>query len=134
MFTKLAIMTYPEIPKHILFTIGYLLVVGILWVGFSVNAVVAVDHYAFEKNDLSVSQALVAQGNLVSHKSTLIVSEYSIPLWRWFYQTDFESTFWCAVFFVLFSSTILGRSYIVNREHYYSILLNWIKSIQASTS
>lgn len=134
MFTKLAIMTYPEIPKHILFTVGCLLVFGILWVSLSVKAVSVVDHYVFEKNDLSVNRMLVAQGNLVSHKSMLIVSESGIPLWNWFYQSDFESTFWRAAFFVFFSSTILVRSYIINREHYYSILLNWIKSIQESTS
>lgn len=139
MLTKLAIKKYPKIPKRFLFAVGEWLIFGILWVRLPVNIAALSDSCVIENNYLSMASVLAFHCEPVSHQSIVIVGEYSAPLWTGFAQTDFESIFWGASFFVFlgfiyFVLTIFIRSYITNIENYYSVLLNWMKSIQASTS
>ncbi|KPN75249.1 hypothetical protein E2650_10800 [Shewanella xiamenensis] len=139
MLTKLATTNYSKIPKHLYPIVGGLLVLGILWLSLSLSVSAKNEIYSFEKNDFLMASTLVAQSEFVGHKSTIVLNEYSVTLWNWFCETNFESIFIGLSFFVLFSviyfiSAIFLRSYILNLEHCYSILLNWIKSIQASTS
>lgn len=137
MLTKLAIKKYPKIPKRFLFAVGEWLKFGILWVSLPVNIAALSNSCVIENNYLSIASVVAFHCEPVSHQS--IVGEYSAPLWTGFAQTDFESIFWGASFFVFlgfiyFVLTIFIRSYIINIENYYSVLLNWMKSIQASTS
>lgn len=139
MLIKLATKNYPKIPKRFLFAVGEWLIFGILWVSLPVNIAAASDSCVVEKNSLSMASVMASHCEPVSHQSTVIVGEYGAPLWTGFSQTDFESIFWGASFFIFFSFiylilTIFIRGYITNIENYYSVLLNWMKSVQASTS
>lgn len=139
MLIKLATKNYPKIPKRFLIAVGEWLIFGILWVSLPVNIAAASDSCVVGKNSLSMASVMVSHCEPVSHQSAVIVGEYGAPLWTGFSQTDFESIFWGASFFVFFSFiylilTIFIRGYITNIENYYSVLLNWMKSVQASTS
>jgi len=139
MLTKLATKKYPKRPKRFLFAVGEWLIFGILWVRSPVNIAALSDSCVIKNNYLSMASVLAFHCEPVSHQSIVIVGEYSAPLWTGFAQTDFESIFGGASFFIFFGFiyfvlTIFIRSYITNIENYYSVLLNWMKSIQASTS
>lgn len=139
MLSNLAENNYSRIPRRLCITVAALLVFGMLWLILPVSFVAKSNVCAFENNYLSIISAKVFDYEPLGLPSVIRVSEYGAPFWTEVTQTDIENILWGASFFVLFCFaylllTIFIRIYFAKVENGYSVLLNWIKSIKASTS
>jgi len=136
MLSNLAENNYSRIPRRLCITVAALLVFGMLWLILPVSFVAKSNVCAFENNYLSISYVKVFDYEPLGLPSVIRVSEYGAPFWTEVTQTDIEnilggSVFFCFAYLLL---TIFIRIYFAKVENGYSVLLNWIKSIKASTS